>query len=413
MHQQIGSCHELSEMNQPVPRVVEKARPAAPFFKPGYIPQFDGLRGVAILLVLIGHSGFLEALPHLGSLEYARFGVDLFFVLSGFLITGILLDAKGSEHYFRNFYARRALRIWPLYYVILFLAFVVTPMLAPATKPVAGVWPAFVFYVQNIALVHRDTYPFGLGATWSLAVEEQFYLTWPLLVFLLKRQTLAIVSFSLAVVSLCLRLFFHFQGAAPGFVHFFTLSRLDAIAFGTLAALWLRSPSCTLIQWRTRAYQFLALGVTGVIVARLLMQRNSSSVGYAFLAITFTGLLGLSLASDSRSSLLGRSLSAAWVRYTGKISYGIYLLHYPLFLLWARLVASQNFLPSNVVARNLLAFAGQVILAILAASISWRFFERPILQFKERFPSGSEMHWPAAKESKAWNRAAVAESRPA
>lgn len=413
MHQQIGSSHELSEMNEPVPRVMEKPRPAASFFKPGYIPQFDGLRGVAILLVLIGHSGFLEALPHLGSLEYTRFGVDLFFVLSGFLITGILLDSKGSEHYFRNFYARRALRIWPLYYAILFLAFVITPILAPSTKPQAGVWPAFVFYVQNIALVHRDTYPFGLGATWSLAVEEQFYLTWPLLVFLLRRRTLAIVSFSLAAASLCLRLFFHFQGAAPGFVHFFTLSRLDAIAFGTLAALWLRSPSCTLIQWRTRAYQFLALGVIGVILARILMHRNSSSVGYAFLAIAFTGLLGLSLVSDARSSLLGRSLSARWLRYIGKTSYGVYLLHYPLFLLWAHLIASQNLLSLNAVARNLLAFAGQMLLAILAASISWRFFEKPILQLKERFPSGSEMHWPAGQESKAWNRAAVRESRRA
>ena len=378
---------------------MDKAVISKPFFTPGYIPQFDGLRGVAVLSVLIGHSGFLEALPHAGMLEYTRFGVDLFFVLSGFLITGILLDSKGSEHYFRNFYVRRALRNWPLYYIILFLAFVLTPIVAPSMKSEAGVWPAFFFYVQNIALVHRDTYPFGLGATWSLAVEEQFYLTWPLLVFLLKRRTLAIVSFSLAAMSLSLRLVFHLQGAAPGFVHFFTLSRLDAIAFGTLAALWLRSPNCTLIQWRTRAYQFLALGVTGVIVARMVMHRNSSSVGYAFLAITFTGLLGISLASDARGSLLGRTLTLGWLRYIGKISYGIYLLHFPLFLMWAHLIASKNFLPANPIARNLLAFAGQMFIAILAAAISWRFLERPILQLKERFPSGSKMHWPTPARS--------------
>ena len=411
MHQQIESSHELSEMNEPVPRVMEKARPAS-FFKPGYIPQFDGLRGVAILMVLIGHSGFLEALPHLGGLEYTRFGVDLFFVLSGFLITGILLDAKGSEHYFRNFYARRALRICPLYYVILFLAFVVTPLLAPSTKPEAGVWPAFVFYVQNIALLHRDTYPFGLGATWSLAVEEQFYLTWPLLVFLLKRRALALVSVSFVFVSLSLRLAGYYHDAPSGFIHQFTLSRLDAIALGSLAALWLRSPSCTLDRWRTRAYQFLARGLAGVILARILMHRNSSIVGYTFLGMTFAGLLGVSLVSDARSSLLGRSLSAGWLRYIGKTSYGIYLLHYPLFLVWERLIASENFLLSNPLARNLVAFAGQMFLTILAASISWRFFEKPILQLKKQFPSGSEMHWPV-HESKAWNREAVAESRPA
>src|SRR6202047_5564640 len=91
-----------------VPRIMGKRLAPTSFFVPGYIPQFDGLRGLAILLVLIGHSGFLEALPHAGLLEYTRFGVVLFFVLSGFLIPGILTDSKGSQHYFRNFYARRA-----------------------------------------------------------------------------------------------------------------------------------------------------------------------------------------------------------------------------------------------------------------------------------------------------------------
>src|ERR1700704_903197 len=362
---------------------------------PGYIPQFDGLRGLAILSVLIGHSGFLEALPHAGMLEYTRFGVDLFFVLSGFLITGILTDSKGSQHYFRNFYARRALRIWPLYYLVLFVAFVVAPLFAPSMRSTAvSVWPAFVFYVQNIVFAYRSTYPFGLGATWSLAVEEQFYLTWPVLVFLLKKQTLAIVSVLLVVMSLSLRLSFHVHGAPVGFVHFFTLSRLDSIAFGSLAALWLRSPSCTLVRWRTHAYQFLGFGVAGKILARVLMHRNSSTVGYTFLAFAFTGLLGISLASDPRSSLLGRSLSAGWLRYIGRISYGIYLLHYPLFILWARFIGSLGFYQTHKLAGNLAGFAGQIALATIAASISWRFFEEPILRLKELFPSASETHWP-------------------
>jgi peptidoglycan/LPS O-acetylase OafA/YrhL len=378
-----------------VPRIMGKTPVATSVIVPGYIPQFDGLRGLAILSVLIGHSGFLEALPHAGMLEYTRFGVDLFFVLSGFLITGILTDSRGSQHYFRNFYARRALRIWPLYYLVLFVAFVVAPLFAPSMRPTAvSVWPAFVFYVQNIVFAYRSTYPFGLGATWSLAVEEQFYLTWPVLVFLLKKRTLAIVSVLLAVMSLSLRLFFHVHGAPVGFVHFFTLSRLDSIAFGSLAALWLRSPSCTLVRWRTHAYQFLGFGMAGTILARVLMHRNSSIVGYTFLAFTFTGLLGISLASDPRSSLLGRSLSAAWLRYIGRISYGIYLLHYPLFILWARFIGSLGFYQTHKLAGNLAGFAGQIALATIAASISWRFFEEPILRLKELFPSASETHWP-------------------
>src|SRR5215467_12897780 len=90
---------------------------------PPYIPQFDGIRAVSILAVFVAHSEFMRALPHASFLEYGRVGVDLFFVLSGFLITGILLDSKSSPNYFRNFYARRALRIWPLYYLLLALIF--------------------------------------------------------------------------------------------------------------------------------------------------------------------------------------------------------------------------------------------------------------------------------------------------
>ena len=369
------------------------------FFVPGYIPQFDGLRGVAVLMVLSTHSGFLELLPHSGMLKYTGFSVlDSYFVLSGFLITGILLDSKGSEHYFRNFYARRAVRIWPLYYLVLFLVFVVEPLFVPAMRPtVASVWPAFAFYVQN--LIYHGAYPFGLDATWSLAVEEQFYITWPLLIFFLKKRTLTILLFSLFVVSLSLRLAFYFRGAESGFVHQYTFSRLDAITFGSLAAIWLRSPSCTLVRWRTWSYRFLSIGAAGTLLARIVMHRNSSVVGYTFLGLLYTGLIGLLLISDTRTSLLGRSFSARWVRYVGRISFGIYLLHYPLFIFWARFIYTHDFLPSNPVARNLFAFSGQILMATIAGAISWHFFEEPILRLKERFPSGSAMHLRPGRES--------------
>jgi len=382
-----------------VPQIMEKAPVATSFFVPGYIPQLDGLRGTAVILVLIGHAAsFVEGLPYAGMVEYVRFTVDVFFVLSGFLITGILLDSKGSAHYFRNFYARRSLRVWPLYYLVLFLVFVVAPLFRPAMRPtVASIWPAFIFYVQNI--LYHYVYPFGLGATWALAVEEQFYLTWPVLVFLLKRQTLSIVSVCLIVVSTSVRITSYFHGAPHTFPHMFTLARLDSIAFGCLAALWLRSPTCTLARWRVRSYQFLGFGLGGTVLARILMHRNSSIVSYTFLAMAFTGLLGISLISDPRSSLLGRSLSWNWLRHIGKISYGLYLWHLPLFILWVRFLGSLRFLQSYPVARILLSFVGQLLLATAAASISWRFFEEPILYFKKMFPSGSEMHCPTAGQS--------------
>src|SRR6266576_260624 len=374
-----------------------KAPVATSFFVPGYIPQLDGLRGTAVIMVLIGHAAsFVEGLPYAGMVEYVRFTVDVFFVLSGFLITGILLDSKGSAHYFRNFYARRSLRVWPLYYLVLFLVFVVAPLFRPAMRPTAAtIWPAFVFYVQNI--VYHDIYPFGLGATWSLAIEEQFYLTWPALVFLLKREALSIVSVCLIVVSTSVRIASYFHGAPPTFPHMFTLARLDSIAFGCLAAIWLRSPTCTLARWRVRSYQFLGFGLAGTVLARILMHRNSSIVSYTPLAIAFAGLLGISLISDPRSSLLGRSLSLDWLRHIGKISYGLYLWHLPLFILWVHFLGSQHFLRSYPVARHLLSFVSLLLVVLVVASISWRIFEQPILRLKKIFPSGSEMHWPADK----------------
>ncbi len=364
---------------------------ATSFFVPRYIPQLDGLRGIATLLVLTAHAAFyVPGQPFAWAWEYAkyvRFGLDLFFVLSGFLITGILLDSKGSQNYFRNFYGRRLLRIWPLYYLILCLVFVVAPLFRSAMQPtVSRIWPAFVFYVQNI--VYHNMYPFGLGATWSLAVEEQFYLTWPVFVFLLRKEALSILCVCLVVLSTCVRLTSYFHGAPPNFPHRFTFARLDAIAFGSLAAIWLRSPSCTLTRWRTHSYRFLGLGVTGAALVRVVMPMNSSVVAYTFMAIAFTGLLGISLVPEFQPSLLGRGLSAGGLRYIGKISYGLYLWHLPLFILWTRFLNSKHFLGSSPVARNLFAFFTELLLALVVASISWRLFEEPILRLKRMLPSG-------------------------
>jgi peptidoglycan/LPS O-acetylase OafA/YrhL len=375
---------------------MEKTTSAKSFFLPGYFPQLDGLRGIAVIAVLIGHAAsFVEALPYAGMLEYVRFTVDMFFVLSGFLITGILLDSKGSPHYFRNFYVRRSLRVWPLYYLVLFLIFAVAPLFRPAMQhTVAQIWPAFVFYVQN--LVYHDIYPFGLGATWSMAVEEQFYLTWPVLVFLLKKKTLSIVCVFLVVVSTSVRIASYYHGVPPTFPHMFTFARLDSLAVGCLAAIWLRSPSCTLARWRICSYLFLAFGAAGAASARIVMHRNSSIVAYTFMAIALTGLLGISIISDPRLSLLGRSLSAGWLRYIGKICYGLYLWHLPIFILWTRFLGSLYFLGPYPMARALFAFVGQLLLVGVVALLSWRFFEEPILRLKDRFPSGSRMHWPTA-----------------
>jgi peptidoglycan/LPS O-acetylase OafA/YrhL len=204
-----------------------------------YIPQFDGLRALSILAVFLAHSEYLRALPHASFLEYGRLGVDLFFVLSGFLITGILLDSKESAHYLRNFYARRALRIWPLYYFVLTAVFVIGYLFMPLRRSEATrIWPYFYLYIQNLNL--QLPAPFGLQPTWSLAIEEQFYVTWPLLVGFLRERTLMRALSGFVILSVVLRIIGYDTGASLKFIHNFTLCRFDAIAFGGIAAIWLR-----------------------------------------------------------------------------------------------------------------------------------------------------------------------------
>src|SRR5580693_4799132 len=151
------------------------------------IPQLDAVRGLAVLLVLVHNTNKYPSLHlHLIS-DNGWMGVDLFFVLSGFLITGILLDSKDSVGYFKNFYARRCLRIWPLYYSALLFMFVVVPLLRPSEAHTSfearsSPWWSYPIFLQNF-LTPIPTAATGLlGVTWSLAVEEQFYVFWPLVV---------------------------------------------------------------------------------------------------------------------------------------------------------------------------------------------------------------------------------------
>jgi peptidoglycan/LPS O-acetylase OafA/YrhL len=165
-----------------------------------YIPAFDGLRAVAIIGVLLFHLGGT-------TFSVGWTGVILFFVLSGYLITGILLDAKGSGGYFRNFYIRRALRIFPAYYLVLLLTAATIYIVAP-TSPVFGPgafeWNYFIFYVQNYWLgIQAYQTPLAgiLGHTWTLAIEEQFYLIWPAIVYFLGRRALVVFCIALLVLS--------------------------------------------------------------------------------------------------------------------------------------------------------------------------------------------------------------------
>ncbi len=183
---------------------------------PIHVPVLDGLRGLAILLVLLHHFANVYAPSAWTRNAWHRVvgsgwcGVDLFFVLSGFLITGILHDARRGPGYFRNFYMRRVLRIFPLYYGVLAALFLAYPLLAGSHQRFAALaehQPWLWLYAQNFKVIlSGDWVPCGMNHFWSLAVEEQFYLFWPFVVFACRRRTLLHVSVALVVLALAVRI---------------------------------------------------------------------------------------------------------------------------------------------------------------------------------------------------------------
>jgi peptidoglycan/LPS O-acetylase OafA/YrhL len=219
----------------PLPRVRTDPDEVA---RSGHLPALDGVRGLAILLVMLTHFTLVQQGPVLDRLvgmagRFGWTGVDLFFVLSGFLITSILLSSRGTGHYFRNFYARRTLRIFPLYFFVIFIATVVIPSLPFAWTEHFRVenWtrPLYWLYLSNFAITFSpDASNDMLGLTWSLAIEEQFYLIWPILVLLLSRRALWWTCIGAVALSVVTRTLFVIGGAERLYAYVLTPSRRAA-----------------------------------------------------------------------------------------------------------------------------------------------------------------------------------------
>jgi len=311
------------------------------------LPALDGLRGIAILLVIGIHFGVAAGfarwpgrlglmLPRLFYLGWT--GVDLFFVLSGFLITSILLATRSDPDYFRNFYARRALRIFPLHYVTLVLALLVLPLVLPAQasqflgQARAGQWWLWT-YTLNIANVFGWLVNAGvLAQFWTLAIEEQYYLVWPAVVKKAGDRALLAIGVSMIVGAFVLRLLwmsYHWPSGWQG-AYRFTLTRVDALAVGGLIALLVRRPA-----WRARLERAAPAGFAGGLVAVAAMflwlprfypnDWRVVTFGHSLLALTFGWMVVLAVRAPS-SPLLGNGL----LRLLGRYSYGIYVWHWPL-----------------------------------------------------------------------------------
>ncbi|MBI3160985.1 MAG: acyltransferase [Chloroflexi bacterium] len=364
-----------------------------------HYPELDGIRGIAILLVLVFHCRiiFMPQSPleqtYFAFAESMWVGVDLFFVLSGFLITGILLDTYPQKDYFRSFYIRRILRIFPLYYSALLLVTIMSHVSQVETLQQSSViaQTSYWLYLQNW-LTLFDLRPTSiLGHFWSLAIEEQFYLVWPAFVlFAAKRNAVAKLCISAIVLAFIVRAILVSQigqtvgGTQPAY--FVTFSRIDALALGSFAA-WLFHKRHSLESFRPAASWLAA--ISGIIIAVVVVTQKGFNghnsivlyFGLLPLAVFFSSLLMLALTTNTQNPSR-IFLRGSWLRFIGKISYGVYIFHWPAIVL-----LKQNWLsmtPSNFWINQFGFIVMAAIASITIAWLSYQYFESPFLRLKDK-----------------------------
>lgn len=353
---------------------------------PKYIPQFDYLRGIAVLVVMLFHASHdVQSFPMARYVEFGWTGVDLFFVLSGFLITGILLDTREQNGYFTNFYARRILRIWPLYFALLGIMFIAVPVVAPRWSAAAmgsakPAWP-FVLFIQNLAIPHAITGP--LSATWSLAIEEQFYFAWPLLIWLLPRKAIQRLAIAIVICSPLLRLGLTLAHAHVS-MYFNTFTRLDGLAVGSFLSITLRDAAAkTVKRW---ALTSLPIALVCAIII------EQTWIRYSAIAIAAGAIVSLSFFVTFKSR---------FVLYTGRISYGLYLLHLATFGLATKPELRRHY-PHAPVFNDMVYLIVGLMLSYGLASLSWFLFESQILRAKRWFSASPARSKPSSNAAKGY-----------
>jgi len=372
------------------------------------VPALDGVRGLAILLVLLHH--FVGQTTATNSFEaaaiwlcsYGSLGVDLFFVLSGYLITGILYDSRPKPLYFRSFYIRRVLRIFPLYYGVLAIVFFVVPAIpglrdseiAALRDHQAWAW----LYGVNVYLAIQGRWALSyIEHFWSLAVEEHFYLVWPLIVWLLagKRRVFLTVSLAIAAVSLGGRAVASLSGASPVVTTVLTPFQLDALLLGAFLAVYLRRPDAEAAA--RRALTAMALGGGALLLLQFSLShflevglQMRSLRGGAFHMVLTAVLLWALVASPS--SISSRFFCSHPMIALGKYSYGLYVYHHFLSFYFTR--HGTEFTLASVVGSHTGAVAiqalGGMAVSMAIAWLSYEFFEKYFLQLKRLWPSSGE-----------------------
>jgi len=391
----------------------------------GHDPRLDGVRGLAVLLVMLFHlthyglarSAMDKALTAIPSIGWS--GVDPFFVLSGYLITGILLRSKHSSTYFRSFYARRILRIFPLYYTVLVFFLIVIPRLGILSHandlwypnaPQEGIW--YWLFLSNFRAAWLGAWDHQiLSITWSLAIEEHFYLIWPFVVWRLSERKLLWTCAGIVIGAFALRVAMTALGYSDRAVYTLTPCRLDTLATGAAIAIVgcragglarlapaarvalpvavaLFALLCFAIQPDTAAPAATAdpRSYEANVVAALSFLGNPwmQTIGFSLLCLGFGALL-VTVATAPRNTWRSRVFQMRWLRELGKYSYALYLLH-----LFVGTLVLSFFAPANYPGRFLLVVPIYWVLAIGAsygvARLTWYAIEAPMLRLKRYFP---------------------------
>ena len=370
-----------------------------------YFPALDGLRGIAVTLVFLQHY-ILTRLPP--SASWGWTGVDIFFVLSGFLITGILFDSRDLAHRVRNFYVRRTLRIFPLYYGVFAIILLLTPWLHWDWTPLWWLWPVYlgnlarflsfiVYGHMGLDALHstsRDAHIY-LGHFWSLCLEEQFYILWPLAIFSIRdRRRLLQLCLAVIVLSPLARaaaVFTMPQNFIDAELLYRLLPfRLDALLIGGALALLRRGPGWSRLARLTRPLLLINVvlfALAWFIAVSMLHQSPSagpanpwiSIVGFTLIDLFAAGIIVLCL--DTHSAAF-RVFTLAPLTALGRISYGFYVFHdIPHY---GYELAIREISPHSHHA-GLLTAALAFPCTVALAALSFRFFESPLLRLKDRF----------------------------
>ena len=371
---------------------MQKQSKAAQRSEGGHIPALDGVRGLAVLGVFILHygGGAQSSNPLLRAIgvtnRFGWSGATLFFVLSGFLITGILWKSIGTPHWWRNFFFRRCLRIFPLYYFVMLLI-IVSCLAARAFWQFAPSIGIYLLYLQNLVGGQKiqAILWYRLGHFWSLAVEEHFYLFWP---FLLSRMSsirrAQYLCFSVVLLSLLSRAWIFYY--AHDLLYFSTPARAGELAVGAWLALVVRENPAWLATFRrfAPAVFFACLAIAAAIAFAVHDPELNTMPMY---------ILGIPVCSFAAAALilmaLQKGIWTKWLsfpplRHLGVISYGVYVYHVLLHNAYETIAlrlaphASRNL---QLALQLIVAFC----LTLLVAQCSYTFFERPLLRLKDRF----------------------------